>query len=940
MASATNVPPTLPLQSEIINLLASKTLSEIAHWIEDEYSISSNHHDKLVQCIRRLKKKHKELKHKKHKKDGETNLNIFLSQPLHFSPEEQTEATPKPHTVTLSGELGRIDTPTTSRVVRGHIDTEVKELQKKIQELEGLVQNKDARIEQLEKKVKAKQQDLDRTRHREKYARTKADKLEGKVKEFEKKGPEMEGADTMEEEENAEELRKQVIELEFENDVLKEQLAKSDVVELYDDISKEYTSETQRCVQSLLTNNVAISRVGSVITDVLQLAGKVPNRVPGKDYVRKVNMSRLLVAQRQIAEELPAHDSTTIETDETSKYGSKYGAFAIRDSQGRPYVVGLRDMLTKSAKDTLDVFKEILWDLDKLYYKGTNNPTSQNLLFNVRNTMSDRAATESKFNDLLEAYRGEILPMMIEDWDNLSQELRDEMTRLNNFFCGLHGLVHIAEGSNTALVELESLNFGGADKVPIKDAKFRKASESGICRMIRTACKVFAYGGDAKTSVHGRFMVEVGDYLKTSGLRSLPITPYRGNRFNILFHNASCIFWLHPQMIEFLEKDGGASWVLHDLKVPFFMSGCKALGLICKLITTPLWHLLEDKSINIVDMNERYLQLVTFLRDIKDDRMEDFICGRIRPFPDVLVKEDVMFQALIADSKYDADCIVILSSVLPALAKLTQRLYHDHLPGGRYANPSQDLRRAARGTAKHNKLCETIFAFYDQLLRTRPHISTIVAEASTMFALNKTSKWLDAKSKEEEKVILKEAKKQVSRVEKEFKERQKKIKEQKAELMREKYKKQEEAKKKKLNEKIKQSNEILYWGLMQSEAQLDEVMGGLTATQQTVMLKAQLRFRKNLLEQMPSDPKLYNFSVQEEGKKNRRQLQPSELADNVKELIREAQLQDNPEEPSEATALVNKQVRHKFETEEGSNWWRGKVISQVKYPVSNVDIIV
>ena len=258
-------------------------------------------------------------------------------------------------------------------------------------------------------------------------------------------------------------------------------------------------------------------------------------------------MQRLVLAQQQIAEELPKDTATTIETDETSKYGHKYGAYAIRDSEGRPYVVGLRDLTTKSAKDTLDTFKQILWDLDKVHYNPDNNITSQNLLFHIRNTMSDRAATEAKFNELLEAYREEILPEMIKDWKDLSDELQSNLTRLNNFFCGSHGLVHIAEVSNNSLKEVEALHFKGAESVPIKDARYKIASESAVCRMMRTTCKVFAYGGDPKTSVHGRFMVVINDHLKDNGFRSLPITPYRGNIFNILFHNACCIYWLHPK---------------------------------------------------------------------------------------------------------------------------------------------------------------------------------------------------------------------------------------------------------------------------------------------------------------------------------------------------------------------------------------------------------
>lgn len=155
-------------------------------------------------------------------------------------------------------------------------------------------------------------------------------------------------------------------------------------------------------------------------------------------------------------------------------------------------------------------------------------------------------------------------------------------------------------------------------------------------------------------------------------------------------------------MVEFLEQDGGAPWVLHDLKVPFFIAGCKALGLISKLITAPVWNLIEDPSFHILDMNNCYLQLVTFLKDISNGNLEIFVTGKVRPFPDAGVKEDVMFKALIKEAEYDADCQVILEAFFPALAKLTQKLFE---------LSSKDVQHAAKGTAKHNKYCEQSLHF-------------------------------------------------------------------------------------------------------------------------------------------------------------------------------------------------------------------------------------
>ena len=85
----------------------------------------------------------------------------------------------------------------------------------------------------------------------------------------------------------------------------------------------------------------------------------------------------------------------------------------------------------------------------------------------------------------------------------------------------------------------------------------------------------------------------------------------------------------------------------------------QALGLVCKLVTTPLWRLLERKR-HIFDMNKKYLEMTTFLKDASTNA-EDFICGQMKPFDDIQVKEDYWFHELIKPSVYDVDCITLLS---------------------------------------------------------------------------------------------------------------------------------------------------------------------------------------------------------------------------------------------------------------------------------------
>ena len=119
-------------------------------------------------------------------------------------------------------------------------------------------------------------------------------------------------------------------------------------------------------------------------------------------------------------------------------------------------------------------------------------------------------------------------------------------------------------------------------------------------------------------------------------------------------------------MAEFLKDDMSNPWVLHDLQQPFFIPGCKALGLVCKLVTTPLWSLLESKQ-HIFDMNVKYLELTTFLWDLAINVVE-FMLGNLRPFQDIEIKEDCWFEELVKPSGFDDDCSALLSVILTALA--------------------------------------------------------------------------------------------------------------------------------------------------------------------------------------------------------------------------------------------------------------------------------
>lgn len=97
---------------------------------------------------------------------------------------------------------------------------------------------------------------------------------------------------------------------------------------------------------------------------------------------------------------------------------------------------------------TLDTFKEILSDISNSCHEKEltdHMNVSYQILANIRDTMSDRASTEKAFNRIPEEYRLKILPQVIDGWADMEKGEKKSCSKMNNFFCGLHLLLGMAD---------------------------------------------------------------------------------------------------------------------------------------------------------------------------------------------------------------------------------------------------------------------------------------------------------------------------------------------------------------------------------------------------------------------------------------------------------------------------------------------------------------
>ena len=255
--------------------------------------------------------------------------------------------------------------------------------------------------------------------------------------------------------------------VEYLNDLRNENLANKRVI-MFDEDKKRYLPHLKECVYELLQCNVSAGQVSNVIESILKMVGLTANKLPCKSSVLLMNLQRLYLAHSQLCEVFSQENNTTLITDETTKFGNKYMGYEAADSEGNLWVIGLRDIETKSASNTLTVFKEILSDLDTASQSGEDR-TSKDIICHIKATMSDRAATELKFNSLLEQYRKEILPLVYYNYQTFTEDERMALENMSNFFCGLHALVNFAEAAQKSIKEVENVVF--ADKPPVFQVK-------------------------------------------------------------------------------------------------------------------------------------------------------------------------------------------------------------------------------------------------------------------------------------------------------------------------------------------------------------------------------------------------------------------------------------------------------------------------------------
>ena len=663
-------------------------------------------------------------------------------------------------------------------------------------------------------------------------------------------------------------LREQGEELKLANEKIEVQQAVIDDLsataqELITKIDGKYTDEVRQCCFDLLSMNVGVWNVRPVMKSVLALAGKQVEDLPSigllsKMFVELKAVSSVHICQEVLDEQVSDH---TLHSDGTTKFGRKFQSYQVATSK-QTFSVGLIDMKSGTAEHTFDMFKQSLQDIEELGSKLDHENASKKILSKITNTMSDRSIVQKNFNTMLHDWRSEILPDITEGWSDLTDEEKTKLRAMNNFFCGLHFIVGLAEHASSALNEWEKLHFeehGKVGAVALPGAWER--DEAGTARFVRTATKAFQKHGDEQAGCIGDFHA----FLAEQNI-PCPLANFKGNRYYVLFFNGAGIYFLHECMSHFLQNVHGTTnrllkAVKADLDVPEFVAGARALGLLSKLVICPLWRTLENKNISVLDMSKVYTQLVDNFKSWSADA-SPLIDGGSSPFSGAHIDWSCkILQKLLEPSTSDSLTVEILQAVCTVLATFSARILSDHLPGGAFYQPSDTSSASVSSVAKTNAVSERDFAQLDRLMREKPNAATIALEGMVLFANNCTGAWMNSKTAEERHAIIALARKCADGLRKKYQERRSAILKHRAAELRRKEEELAAKRAKELQRKEQLTNDIARdGGLWTSAAMVNEKVAGLPSiNSRRAALRLQLFFRKFVLQQ-PALKHLFQLS--------------------------------------------------------------------------------
>ncbi|CAC5402827.1 unnamed protein product [Mytilus coruscus] len=198
-------------------------------------------------------------------------------------------------------------------------------------------------------------------------------------------------------------------------------------------------------MQLVTEGNVSLNKLPIVIKSVLKnLTGKLPERLPSKSLISsRLMVEATIVACKQACEAMLTNYKPTeakgnvLHQDATTKYHDHYEGKQVTLKDGSNLSLGLSKVGGGDAVTYTKCFNNIIDDLARSYSNPDQDSTKvrAKLITSIKCFLSDQCATNNVFNENIEKIMKDLLPTVIDNFDNLTENEKSDITKMGRFAC-------------------------------------------------------------------------------------------------------------------------------------------------------------------------------------------------------------------------------------------------------------------------------------------------------------------------------------------------------------------------------------------------------------------------------------------------------------------------------------------------------------------------
>lgn len=273
--------------------------------------------------------------------------------------------------------------------------------------------------------------------------------------------------------------------------------------------------------------------------------------------------------------------------------------------------------ILESSQVTAESFFKMIQTIftkGELTDKENKNKKAAEIIVTIKNMMTDTHIVNTSLKNLLEKWKSRVPPLVIDNYDTSKADMKKSLLDINHFKCNLHVLVNLGSQAEAALKEW-------AKTIIVSDTLLSDSFSHSTPDFIRASTKLCVPGADHKSGdglLFNFYLESLTPSIKQN------MSTFYGHRINILFSMAASVFYHEKHIKEFIElyfddkQNNLVSCVANYLNNNVYLAGCRALGIIDKLCTGPLWRQIEESK-HILDLNNAWLNFYNFLDEFSKD---------------------------------------------------------------------------------------------------------------------------------------------------------------------------------------------------------------------------------------------------------------------------------------------------------------------------------